>query len=224
VGRPGGVIPPAEPLGVLAQQRRFSGDWSERLEQAAVVLVDGVNPAYNAPASQSALASAETVISFSPFLDDTSAFADLILPDHDPLEQAALEVPAVSPSPSIAAAGEFVAPLYDSRPIATALSELAEAAERPFEELTVGQAVSTLHSAVESAGSETSASDFEATTLRDGGWQGQPSGKPPATPGTLGTFEIAAKQEGEHEAEFHAFHWHLPNTALRSHGLAIPSH
>lgn len=196
VGRPGGVIPPAEPLGVLAQQRRFSGDWSERLEQAAVVLVDGVNPAYNAPASQSALASAETVISFSPFLDDTSAFADLILPDHDPLEQALLEVPAVSPAPSFVAAEEFVAPLYDSRPIATVLSQLAEAAERQFEEVTLGQAVNMLHSAVEPAGSETSASDFEAGILRGGGWQGQPSGKPPATPGTLGAFEIASKPEG----------------------------
>ena len=196
VGKPGGVIPPTEPLGLLARQSAFSGDWPERLGQAAVVLVDGVNPAYNAPASQSALAGAETVISFSPFLDDTSAFADLILPDHDPLEQALLEVPGVSPSPSFAAAGEFVAPLYDSRPTATVLSQLAETAERPFEELTVGQAVSTLRSAVGSAGSETSASDFEAEVLRDGGWQGQPSGKPPATPDTLGTFEIASKQEG----------------------------
>lgn len=196
VGKPGGVIPPTEPLGLLARQSAFSEDWPERLGQAAVVLVDGVNPAYNAPASQSALAGAETVISFSPFLDDTSAFADLVLPDHDPLEQALLEVPDVSPSPSFAAAGEFVAPLYDSRRTATVLSQLAEAAERPFEELTVGQAVSTLHSAVGSAGSETSASDFEAEVLRDGGWQGQPSGKPPATPDTLGTFEIDSEQDG----------------------------
>ena len=196
VGKPGGVIPPTEPLGLLARQSAFSGDWPERLGQAAVVLVDGVNPAYNAPASQSALAGAETVISFSPFLDDTSAFADLILPDHDPLEQALLEVPDVSPSPSFAAAGEFVAPLYDSRPTATVLSQLAETAERPFEELTVGQAVSTLHSAVGTAGSGASASDFEASVLQDGGWQGQPSGNPPATPDTLGTFAIASKQEG----------------------------
>lgn len=196
VGKPGGVTPPTEPLEALARQPGFSGDWSERLEQAAVVLVDGVNPAYNAPASQSALTGAETVISFSPFLDDTSAFADLILPDHDPLEQALLEVPAVSPSPSFAAAGAFVAPLYDSRPTATVLAQLAEAAERPFEEITVEEAASTLHSAVGSAGSGTSASDFEARVFQDGGWQGQPSGKPPATPGALGTFEIASKQAG----------------------------
>lgn len=196
VGQTGGVIPPAEPLGALARERRFSGDWSERLGQAAVVLVDGVNPAYNVPASQSAIAQAETVISFSPFVDDTSAFADLILPDHDPLEQALLEVPAVSPVPSFAAAGEFVAPLYDSRPTATVLSELATAAERPFEELTVGQALSALHPAVGPDGSEASAAEFEASAIRDGGWQGPPSGEPPATPGTLGAFEIGSKQEG----------------------------
>lgn len=196
VGKPGGVTPPAESLGFLARQHRFSSDWSERLGQAAVVLVDGVNPAYNAPASRSALAQAETVISFSPFLDDTSAFADLILPDHDPLEQELLAVPAVSPAPSFAAAGEFVTPLYDSRPTATVLSQLAEAAERPFEELTVGQALNALQPAVGPAGSVTSASEFEAKTLSDGGWQGQPSEKLPAAPGTLGSFEIASKQDG----------------------------
>jgi anaerobic selenocysteine-containing dehydrogenase len=191
VGNPGGVIAPEEPVGGLARPSPFSKDWSARMQQAAVVLVDGVNPAYNSPASQSALASAETVISFSPFLDDTSAFADLILPDHDPLEQAVLDLPAVSPVPSFAAAAEFVAPLYDSRPTAKVLTQLAAAAERPFEELTLGDALIALQAAVGSAGS-----DFGARILRDGGWQGRSSGTEAAKPADLGTLEIAAKQEG----------------------------
>ena len=193
VGKPGGVSPPAEPISGLTHPTVFSGDWSERLTQAAVVLVDGVNPAYNTPSSHSALASAETVISFSPFLDDTSAFADLILPDHDPLEQAVLEVPAASPVPSFAAAREFVAPLYDSRPTATVLAELAVAAERPFEEATMGQALGVLQSAVEP---ESSLSDFEAKVLKDGGWQGDATGQGSANPRSLDQFQIASKQDG----------------------------
>lgn len=196
VGKPGGVIAPEDPVGGLARPRRFSKHWSESLQQASVVLVDGVNPAYNAPASRSALASAETVISFSPFLDDTSAFADLILPDHDPLEQAVLDLPAVSPVPSFAAAAEFVAPLYDSRPTAEVLTQLAAAAERPFEELTLRDALTALQATLESAGSDTPPSDFEARILKDGGWQGQLSGAGSAKPADLGTLELAAKQEG----------------------------
>ena len=196
VDKPGGVMSPIEPLAKVTRAGGFSGDWAERLGQAAVVLVDGVNPAYNSPSSRSALAAAATVISFSPFLDDTAAFADLILPDHDPLEQSLLEAPSVSPVLSVAAAREFVTPLYASRATATVLSQIAAAAERPFEELGVAEALASLHAAVDSADRSVSASDFAAKALQDGGWQGQPSVPAPFVPGSLGSFELPAKQKG----------------------------
>ena len=196
VDMPGGVAPPTAPVNGIVRPGTFTRDWSERLQQAAIVLVDGVNPAYNAPSSRDALADVDTVISFSPFLDDTAAFADLILPDHDPLEQAAFEAPAVSPVQSFAAASEFVAPLYESRPTAAVLVQLATAAERPFDAVEIGQALSLLHSSIDSAGADSSASDFAASTLRDGGWQGDPSGAGEFVPASLGNFEIAATQDG----------------------------
>ena len=81
-------MPPAGDAGTgLGTAHPTSEDWLERLSHAELVLVDAVNPAFHAPSTESVLADVGTLISFTPFLDDTSAYADLILPDHDPLER-----------------------------------------------------------------------------------------------------------------------------------------
>lgn len=54
-----------------------------------VLFVHGINPLFELPAAlgfASALVNVPTVISFSPFPDETSLQADFILPDHTPLE------------------------------------------------------------------------------------------------------------------------------------------
>ena len=56
----------------------------------AVLLVHGANPAHAAPGGLgvgAALARVPFKVSFSRFLDETAMAADLVLPDHDPLEQ-----------------------------------------------------------------------------------------------------------------------------------------
>jgi anaerobic selenocysteine-containing dehydrogenase/Fe-S-cluster-containing dehydrogenase component len=58
--------------------------------KVAVLFVHGANPAYAAPAGlgfAAALAKVPLTVSFSRFFDETTMAADLILPDHDPLEQ-----------------------------------------------------------------------------------------------------------------------------------------
>jgi molybdopterin-containing oxidoreductase family iron-sulfur binding subunit len=58
--------------------------------EIAVLLVHGANPAYAAPGGLglgAALARVPFKVSFSRFLDETAMAADLVLPDHDPLEQ-----------------------------------------------------------------------------------------------------------------------------------------
>ncbi len=58
--------------------------------QVAVLLVHGANPAYAAPAGlgfAEAMGSVGFTVSFSRFMDETAMQADLVLPDHDPLEQ-----------------------------------------------------------------------------------------------------------------------------------------
>jgi anaerobic selenocysteine-containing dehydrogenase/Fe-S-cluster-containing dehydrogenase component len=56
----------------------------------AVLFLHGANPAYATPAGLNLAAAMRKVplkVSFSRFLDETTMEADLVLPDHDPLEQ-----------------------------------------------------------------------------------------------------------------------------------------
>ena len=173
VGRAGGVIAPAASGTGFGSSRPSSEGWVQRLAEAALVFVDRVNPAYNHPPSRRALSGVGTVISFSPFLDDTSAYADWILPDHNPLEGPTLAVPDTSPVPAIAAAAAFAAPLYDSRPIETVLDSLAQAADKPYEPLSVEAGLGRLHAELNPGASEADGKSFVASSLREGGWRGE---------------------------------------------------
>ena len=54
-----------------------------------MLLLDGANPVFDAPTAwkvREALAAIPFIASFGSFIDDTSAHADLILPDHSFLE------------------------------------------------------------------------------------------------------------------------------------------
>lgn len=178
VGVSGGVYPPALAESEMPFSRLSSTGWEKSLADAGLVLLDGVNPAYNRPSSREALHRADAVISFSPFLDDSAAFADFILPDHDPLEQGSLAVPQVSPVPSLASSRAFVTPLHDSRPTGAVLAGLAEAVGRPFEQLTVEAGLEAVHAAVAGAAS-TDRDEFVEASLDVGGWNGE---RPAAAP------------------------------------------
>jgi anaerobic selenocysteine-containing dehydrogenase len=122
-GKPGGMLAPA-----ATAPSHDSHDVVESLAGARVVLIDGANPVYTMPRSAGvtdALARAELVISFGPFLDDSAAWADLLLPDHHPLESEMAIVPSVSTQPAVAVATPFVEPLYDTRAVGGTLAELA---------------------------------------------------------------------------------------------------
>jgi molybdopterin-containing oxidoreductase family iron-sulfur binding subunit len=61
-----------------------------RAGEVEVLLVHGANPAYATPPGlgfEQAMGNVGLKVSFSRFLDETAMQADLILPDHDPLEQ-----------------------------------------------------------------------------------------------------------------------------------------
>ncbi len=195
LGKAGGVIAPSVSGTRLESTRPSSAGWVERLAQAAVVFVDRVNPAYSSPSSRDALSGAGTVISFSSFLDDTSLFADWILPDHDPLEGTALSVPDASPVPAVTAAAAFAAPLYDSRPTETLLAALAGAAGKPFETLEVDASLVQLHAELDSGAGEADADSFVAESLRQGGWSGERLVHKSAQASQLGAFRPEGKQD-----------------------------
>ena len=194
VGRAGGVVAPAASGTDLESARASSEGWVQRLEEAAIVFVDRVNPAYNHPPSRLALSGMGTVISFSPFLDDTSAYADWILPDHSPLEGPALAIPDASPIPAVNAAAPFAAPLYDSRPIETVLDALAQAADRPYQPLSVEAGLGQLHAGLNPGASEADANSFVANSLREGGWRGERPDDTSLRAPNLGTLGSEAKQ------------------------------
>ena len=173
VGSAGGVMAPEASGTGLESARPSSDGWVQRLAEASLVFVDRVNPAYNHPPSRSALSGAGNVISFSPWMDDTSAYADWILPDINPLEGPVLAVPATSPVPGVAAAAAFAAPLYDSRPIETVLDSLAQAADKPFEPLSVEEGLERLHAELSPGASEADAESFVEKSLLEGGWRGE---------------------------------------------------
>jgi len=124
VGKKGGVLPSA----VTVPTDSEIHPTTEALARAKVVLMDGTNPAYTLPRSSGvldALGRAEAVISFAPFLDDSGAWSDLLLPGHHALESAIAVAPTVSPRPALTVATPFVEPLYDTRAAENTLADLA---------------------------------------------------------------------------------------------------
>jgi menaquinone reductase, molybdopterin-binding-like subunit len=135
VGRPGGILSPAPQwISQPVNHNFYAG-----LSGAAVVLVDNANPIYTQPVAahiERMLAQVEMIISFANTVDDTTAYADLLLPASHTLESASAIVPAVSPRSGLNIAASFVQPLYDTRPFEQFLGELAERAGVPFEAVT----------------------------------------------------------------------------------------
>src|SRR5262249_49133248 len=74
-----------------ASVRQSSGSHTAvaSLGDAKVLLIDDANPVYTSPTAwkvKDALGKIPYIASFGSFVDDTSAYADLILPDHSFLE------------------------------------------------------------------------------------------------------------------------------------------
>lgn len=119
-----------EPMGA----RMDATDWAERVLEGAdppleVLFLHHANPVASAPKPdrvRQALERIPLVVSFSPFLDETTRHADLILPDHIYLErwQDAL-APASVPFPVWSVVQPMVAPLHDTRATGDVLLKLA---------------------------------------------------------------------------------------------------
>lgn len=127
IGRPGGVqFNPASALeGLPASARPTSfADWqrfADRLRSGSVqaVLVKDADIAHGAPAAlglRDALQKAPFLVSFSSFLDDTTAQADLVLPSHLPLEDWGDDIPEPAPGFQVLTIQQpVVRPAFDTR-------------------------------------------------------------------------------------------------------------
>jgi anaerobic selenocysteine-containing dehydrogenase len=93
------------------------------------LLLYRANPLHDTPdpeAWQEALAQVPFIVSFDPFIEDTSAYADYVLPDHTFLERwiAAPLLPSLG-FPMLAVGQPAVEPLYDTRALGDVLIQLA---------------------------------------------------------------------------------------------------
>jgi anaerobic selenocysteine-containing dehydrogenase len=126
IGREGGIVfNPAPAFGVPAHARQASyTDLVELAEDAArgdieVLIVNDTNPVFTLPVAAQlaeALEAIPLIVSWSSFMDETTAMADLILPSHTYLESWADDVPEPGVGFSVGAISQpVVAPLYDTR-------------------------------------------------------------------------------------------------------------
>jgi anaerobic selenocysteine-containing dehydrogenase len=94
-----------------------------------LLLIHGANPLYELPPAAGfaeAIASVPFVVSFSPFVDETATWSDLILPDHSYLESWGCQVPAPGADrPVISGQQPVVRPLYDTQATGNVLLGLA---------------------------------------------------------------------------------------------------
>ena len=167
-GKPGGILAPG--AAAAPPDRR---NLVEALGSARVVLIDGANPVYTMPRSAGvadALARAELVIAFGPFLDDSAAWSDLLLPDHHPLESEMAIVPAVSVQPAVAVGTPFVAPLYGTRAVETTLADLAHKIGVEYQPAAPKDIVEPLL---------TGGMSYEDAARQGGIWQDPPAPAPP---------------------------------------------
>jgi len=103
---------------------------------AQVLLLDDANPIYGTPKGwgvRDAMAKVAYIASFSSFIDDSSAHADLILPDHTFLEGWTDSLPESGSMTLVAsAAGPVMKPLYQTRSTPDVLIEVAAKLKTPI--------------------------------------------------------------------------------------------
>jgi menaquinone reductase, molybdopterin-binding-like subunit len=131
VNQPGGVSFAPKGPGVATRPLKEILDAAPKL-----LLIDDVNPVFGSPAAwkvSDALKRVPFIVSFGSFVDETSALADLILPDHSFLESwvdAAPESGSMKAAPS--KFGPVMRPLYDTRSTPDVLLEVSRGLVKPI--------------------------------------------------------------------------------------------
>jgi anaerobic selenocysteine-containing dehydrogenase len=141
-GRPILGFSPEPPLNHGGEADAFSQASFGRLQSFAQSLLSGnpgapqmlmlyeANPIFSAPSAikiREAMAKVPTIVSFGSFIDETNAYADLILPDHAPLESWLDSVPESGSLQSvIGVAPPAVSPLHETRAMTDVLLGVAQ--------------------------------------------------------------------------------------------------
>ena len=151
-----------------------------------LLLLYDANPVFSAPPGlriREALAKIPTIVSFGNFIDETSAQADLILPDHAPLESWLDSVPESGSMQTVVnLAPPAVLPLHDTRSMPDVLlgvarqlgGEVAKALPAATYDAMVRAAYVPLRTRAGSVDAKTD-DDFWDAAQTQGGWWSTPS-------------------------------------------------
>jgi anaerobic selenocysteine-containing dehydrogenase len=200
VGRQGGMrVTPAPPIEGLAAAARPSpmNDWQRLVDQLRAGQVTGAmfygaDPVHDLPAAMGLAdalrGSTGFTVSFSSFMDDTTVFADLILPSHLLLEDWGDDTPDPGPGfPVLSLQQPVVMPLYDTRSFPDTLITLgAQLGGGVQSQLPWTSFKELLQTDVQGLQQQTggsvraTADRFWQTALQQGGWWNEGQTSPPA--------------------------------------------
>jgi anaerobic selenocysteine-containing dehydrogenase len=190
IGRAGGVFlshpGPTAALRLTPPVDTFNSvlDLIARMKAGEIdlLLIHNANPMFELPAAAGfveAIARVPFVISFSPFVDETSEQADLILPDHTYLESWGYQVPSPGADrPVVSSQQPVVRPLYDTLSTTDVLLRLAanlegkasEALPWTDEATYLEESVGELHGSSLGAYDARTPAGFWALWRQYGGW------------------------------------------------------
>ncbi len=197
-----------------------------------VLFLYDANPVFGLPASvrfREALGKVPYTVSFGGFIDETSAYADLILPDHAPLESWIDDVAeSGSPQSVVSLAPPAVHPLHNTRAMPDVLLDVAQrlggpvAAALPWKSydamLRAAYVPLRQHSG---GGTPESEDDFWTKITTQGGWWGtSPATRAPAPPSSHPAMKFAEPKFDGGTQEFAFYFAPFPSQSLRDGSLA----
>ena len=143
-----------------------------RTLSAQLLLLDDANPVFGTPKSwgvKDALAKIPYIASFGSFVDDTSAHADLILPDHSFLESWTDSLPESGSLVAVAsAAGPVMKPLYQTKSTPDVLIEVAGKLKSP-----IAMPWKTYDEAIKAGFDKISATAWDDVAKQGGHWESE---------------------------------------------------
>jgi anaerobic selenocysteine-containing dehydrogenase len=232
VGKPGGInfasaanlnsgkgSVPASGNGAASSAQGFAERIRATSDSAKVLLLYDANPVFATPLAfgvRDALSKIPFIASFGSFIDETSALADLILPDHSPLESWLDDAPPSGSALTVASlAAPAMNPLHNTRAMPDVLLQVAQqlggdaAKALPWKnyEAALKESFSTLQKqkgSIESA----DADEFWKKAQAQGGWWSTEV-KPVASTATKKTGTVAKNSGPQFDGAADQFPFHF---------------
>jgi anaerobic selenocysteine-containing dehydrogenase len=239
IGQPGGMsmtpdLPVtnlvAPPASTFADTQKMIN--SMKTGKTKLLLLHGANPGYDLPASagfMAAMESVDTIVSFNAMVDETAAYADMILPDRVYLEGWGYDVvrPSFQGLPVVGSQQPVVPPLYDIQSTGDVLLTVAKGIPQAAAALPWQDEVAYLQEMIASlpkgaAGGDDTAVRWERFQQHGGWWPESAPSEAPLQPTLSGPIVVPAATYQGDEKEYPYF-LHLYFSVLLSDGSGANS-